>query len=273
MPTGSEPLTAFPTYRSGTEHDGMTTPAPTGQASPRAAMPDLSTLAPVASQRLQATPRWSRRGLAIAGGVVAVASVVALLVALSGEDEQAVLAPAADTAQGAAEPEPTPVAGGTAGTGAVAAEAREPIAQQPADVDRASGEPAPTPASATPVSADPAIAPASEPAASAVLAVQIESTPPGAAIQVLGKRGKLGVTPYRYKRRADAAVTLGLQLKGYESEQVEVPAGSIETITVTLRRSKREPEPGAVPKQPSKREDVRGTKRKPPIDDEELGWP
>ena len=44
-------------------------------------------------------------------------------------------------------------------------------------------------------------------------------------------------------------------------------------IAVTLRRSKREPEPRAVPKQPSKREDVRGTKRKPPIDDEELGWP
>jgi serine/threonine protein kinase len=279
QPPEPAPFTAFPTYRPGSHSDVVATSGHTGHPPPRGAMPDPGTLAPVASQRLQAAPRRSRRGLVIASGIVAVGAAVALLVALAGDDEPAVLALAPATGTEAGEPTaeraaPTPAQGSAAVADAPAADTGAQAAEQPAELGQTSGETAPADAPPVPAGPATALAPpaAGEPTASPVLAVQIESTPAGAAIYEPGRDRKLGVTPFRYERPADdaEAVTLSLQLKGYESEQVEIPAGSTKSIAVKLRRS---PDRGLERRGERTSPDgksVRKIRPKPPIDDDPL---
>ena len=265
MTPGGAPRTAFPTVAPSTGSDFFTAPQ-AGRPQPPGATPDLTTLGAVASQRMLAVQPRSRRGIAIAGSFVAAGAVVALLVALVGADDPAAVGGAAGApADAAAELARAVVGAGDTDSPAPATPAtRTPEdvghvsdTQPPEDPGKVSGEPTPDRGQAIPER--PPNAPA-QPAASATsarpaLVVRIESTPPGAAVHVPGARKSLGVTPFEYERPADAeAVTVTLRHKGYQAAKVEIPAGSVEPITVALQKS---------PSPPARRE---ATRKKGPLD-------
>ena len=89
-----------------------------------------------------------------------------------------------------------------------------------------------------------------EPEPSATGSVFIDSTPPGASIQ-MGDRAGAGVTPLEIGMVAPGTYALRLTREGYEewSGQVEVTAGQRAAITAELERRHRERPPPAAPGQ------------------------
>ena len=115
------------------------------------------------------------------------------------------------------------------------------------------GAPAPEVATSAPVAPTIATqqpAPAVPPAPSASGSVFIDSTPPGASIQ-MGDRAGAGVTPLEIGMVAPGTYDLRLTREGYEewSGQVEVTAGQRAAITAELERRQRERPPAAAPGQ------------------------
>jgi serine/threonine-protein kinase len=275
--------TAFPTVRPSSGSDMITTSIPlhTVQPYPRGATPEPTTLGSVASQRMQAVKRRSRRGLAIAGTAVAVGSAVALLVVLIGQEDPVVAsgsgtgtAAGAPSSEALAEPDPAASGAGSAShPGREVAATAAPDAPQPEDMDQASGEPAPGAAQEIPARPQPPASGASaagEPSARPATRVRIESTPTGAEVHVPGRREPLGVTPFEYERPADAgAETLTLQRKGYQPQKVEIAAGRVEPIAVTLQRSP-ERRVAHKPEPPAERKPDRKPARRSTIDDDPL---
>ncbi len=258
LPPAQAQHTAFQTNRPSSGTDMLTTPLPAhlDQPYPRGAMPDPTTLGSVASQRMQAVQRTGRRGLVISGAALTVFTAVAVLIAGVGEEDPAGVASGPGSGVAAETLRPTGEPGSTASSGNSPAPAGSPAAagrapegpqpappEQPAEADRAS-DTATSHASASgtalPSPERPGIT-ATEPQAdepgARLARVRIESTPAGAAVHAPGRRDPLGVTPFDYERSADAgAVTLTLQHEGYEPEKVEIPAGHVRPIAVTLQR-------------------------------------
>jgi eukaryotic-like serine/threonine-protein kinase len=264
-PPGPAQWTAFGTNRPSVGSDMLMAPLPlhTDLPYPRAATPDPTTLGSVASQRMPAVHRRRGRGLIIAGAAVAMGSLVALLVALAGQEDTPVVASGPGAGAGASLSGPAPAATGPTQAEAPVAGTRGPDAPQAENMGQASDDPARDQAWAIPARPETAATgAASEPSARPATGVRIESDPPGASVHAPGRREPLGVTPFVYERSADAgAVTLTLQRKGYQPEKVEIAADRVEPLAVTLQRiAERSPE----------RKAPRKTDRKSTIDDDQL---
>jgi tRNA A-37 threonylcarbamoyl transferase component Bud32 len=288
LPPGPAQQTAFPagfpTSRPGSATDMVTAPLPrsTDPAYPRPATPDPTTLGSVASQRMQALQRKSRRGLVIAGSAVVVGSLLALLVVLAEDEKTAAVTSGAGAGPAAGAPPSRQPTSGTspAPAGDPVATAGTPGTPQPENTPgntprdtssgQPSGDPAPDHARASSTGRGAAATPppaANEAGAPPVTHVRIESEPPGAWVHAPGQEKPLGQTPFEYVRRAGAGtVTLTLQHDGYQPEKVQIPEGRVEPLAVTLeRKAARKPE------RPTERKTVRKQpERKSTIDDDPL---
>ena len=144
---------------------------------------------------------------------------------------------------------------------------RGPDAPPAENMGQASDDPARDQARAIPARPETAaMVAAREPSARPATGVRIESDPPGASVHAPGRREPLGVTPFLYERSADAgAVTLTLQHKGYQPEKVEIAAGRVEPLAVTLQRITERP-----PERRATRKGERKTDRKSTIGDAAL---
>jgi tRNA A-37 threonylcarbamoyl transferase component Bud32 len=279
LPPGPPQRTAFPTPRPSSGTAMATTPisAHLDPAYPRAATPDPTTLGAVASQRMHAVQRRNRRGLLI-GVAVAVGSLLALLVVLADDEGARVGAsgPGAGTVAGASASgsppsgaSPAPAGGPVAAAGTRPGPGRGPEATQPENTNlgHASENPAPGQAEASAAGPEAAALPraADAPAAPPPVRVLIESDPSGASVHAPGKAEPLGNTPFEYERPAGAgAVTLTLQHEGYQPEKVEIPAGRVEPLAVTLERSAERPAERRTARKPERQAERKAVRKPEP---------
>jgi serine/threonine protein kinase len=199
-----------------------------------------TTLGSVASQRVHAGPHSARRGLAMAGIALAVGGLVALAVALTGEDEPVVLEPGPGNNVAAAGAPPEAAASPTPGAATAPAPATGAEHAVPDDDTRPAGatEPAPdqgqtaTPSgAATAGQATAADAPAAQP-----VTVRIESEPSGAKVYAPGGGEHLGVTPFDYTVPAEhERMTLTVRREGYVSGNVVIEGGRVKPSKIVLK--------------------------------------
>ena len=256
--------------------DMTTTPLDARAAQAVVTMPDHTTLGAVASQRMQAHQRKSRRGLIITSALVATAGLVGILVAVADQPVELEARPIPDPIA-AVQPDlkPDVIAGSVSGAAAMggSGDAPEPgTAAAPDSAGPGDSAQAPEPdqvqAAATQQPVETKTAPPVSPSAQPATVVLIESTPAGAAVHAPGKRQPIGKTPFQYSLpEGTEAVTLSLRYDGYRPKEIEVAAGRVEPIEVALQRAPEPSPPRTVRKPAPSRKTVRKTS---PHDDDPL---
>jgi serine/threonine protein kinase len=239
---------AMPGRNDRARSDMTTTPLDAHAAQAVVTMPDHTTLGAVASQRMQAHQRKSRRGLVITSALVATAGLVGILVAVIDQPVELEARPVPDTI---AAVQPDLAAGSVSGAAATggSGDAPEPgTAAAPGSAGSGDSAPPPEPdqarAAATQQPAEAETAPAAVPGAQPATVVRIESTPDGAAVHAPGKRKPIGTTPLEYTLPAGASsMTLSVRHDDYKTEQIEVVAGRTRPFKVTLQRERKPERP------------------------------